>query len=105
MRVDGRICDPLDVLAAVRLGWSFSELRGRYRTRLLPSPAAGPVPTLKRTDNALPVGPERGLKEQAIELESAIRTLAAQLKVDVAAHELSAQAKSATGTATDRLLV
>jgi hypothetical protein len=68
------------VLAALRLGWAVSELRGRLRPgdKLI---AIKPLEGV-RTAHALPLGGERTSLEQLIEAEAVVCALAGRLEVD-----------------------
>jgi hypothetical protein len=90
------------VHTALRLGWSLSELRGRYRERLADSRTL--TEARLRSENALPLQGERTPAERAIELEAAIAGLAAALNVDVTADLLSDQPDKTQGNASDVLL-
>jgi hypothetical protein len=68
------------VLAALRLGWAVSELRGRLRPgeRLIEIKSLEGV----RTAHTLPLGGERTPTEQLIEAEAVVCSLAGRLEVD-----------------------
>ena len=89
------------VQAAIRLGWSVSEIRGRYRGQFKDEYASRPA--FPGKGHALPLQSERGLRERAIEVEASIRALADTLAVDFPACELSWQPKDAAGVASDVL--
>lgn len=86
---------------SLRLGWSVSELRGRYAQRL--HDTREPAGHVYRLDNALPLQVERTPAERAIETEAVVRALASDLKVDVEVAELTGHAQGATGRASERL--
>jgi hypothetical protein len=82
--------DQSQVLCALRLGWAFSELRGRLRpgAKLVKiEPASGAL----RADHALPLGGERTEREQLIEAEAVVGALAQQLQLDLKLAELTGQ--------------
>jgi hypothetical protein len=79
--------DSFQVMNAMRLGWAMSELRGRLRpgSKLISvMPQSGRV----RAEHALPLGGERTVLEQLIEVEAVISSLTAQLEVDVDVNQL-----------------
>jgi hypothetical protein len=71
--------DAHDVLAALRLGWSIAEMRGRNRPDGPPGEVIG-MPD--RVDHPLPLRIERGKTELRIEIQSVVAGLAEQLHVD-----------------------
>ncbi len=83
--------DAADVIAAIRLGWTLAEFKGRHRLD------APPIP-LPRIDldkhRPLPLRSERSPDEQAVESQRVLITLADRLGVDARAQ--------ATGTRVDR---
>ena len=95
-------------MAAMRLGWSMAEVRGRYRIgddreRL---GLLEPVPKVRRVDNALPLMSERSEYEQRIEAEGVLKALADAAGLDVKCSDLTGQPKAvAAHLATDRLTV
>jgi hypothetical protein len=85
--------DQSQVLCALRLGWAFSELRGRLRPgeKLVKiEPASGAL----RAEHALPLGGERTEPEQLIEAEAVVVALAERLQLDLKLSELTGQPKS-----------
>jgi hypothetical protein len=85
--------DQSQVLCALRLGWAFSELRGRLRpgAKLVKiEPASGAL----RAEHALPLGGERTEPEQLIEAEAVVVALAEQLQLDLKLSELTGQPKT-----------
>jgi hypothetical protein len=73
--------DADQVLAALRLGWSVAEMRGRNR----PDGPSGEVTGMPdRVDCPLPLRIERGTTELRIEIQSVVAELARQLHVDQA---------------------
>jgi hypothetical protein len=71
--------DAHDVLAALRLGWSVAEMRGRNR----PDGPSGEVTGMPdHVDHPLPLRIERGRTELRIEIQSVVAELARQLRVD-----------------------
>lgn len=87
-----------DVLDSLRLGWCMAELRGRYREQLAPEPQSAAA-KFDRTGDALPLQDERSAAELAIEVEKAVVSLAAALKLSVDATGL----RTATSKARDAL--
>jgi hypothetical protein len=76
----GRVTDDAqDVLAALRLGWSVAEMRGRNRPGGPPGEVIGMPDHL---DHALPLRIERGPAELRIEIQSVVAELATDLGVD-----------------------
>jgi len=73
--------DAHDVLAALRLGWSVAEMRGRNRPDGPPGEVIG-MPD--RVDHPLPLKIERGRSELRIEIQSVVAELAERLHVDKA---------------------
>ena len=71
--------DAHDVLAALRLGWSVAEMRGRNRPDGPPGEVIG-MPD--RVDHPLPLRIERGRTELRIEIQSVVAELAQRLRVD-----------------------
>ncbi len=71
--------DAQDVLAALRLGWSVAEMRGRNRPGGPPGEVIG-MPD--HVDHALPLRIERGPSELRIEIQSVVAELAGDLGVD-----------------------
>jgi hypothetical protein len=71
--------DACDVLAALRLGWSVAEMRGRNRPDGPPGEVVG-MPD--HVDHPLPLRIERGKTELRIEIQSVVAELARQLCVD-----------------------
>ena len=94
--------DKAAVIAALRLGWTLAEFRGRNR----PVPPHVAEPHVERDDNALPLRIERSTTEQAIETRMVLVTLAQQLGVDAPVpggrgtkpQQFSAQAERAART-------
>jgi DNA-binding transcriptional regulator YdaS (Cro superfamily) len=70
--------DKSAVIAALRLGWTLAEFRGRNR----PVPPHGDDPRVQRDDHALPLRSERTMTEQAIETRMVLTALAQQFGVD-----------------------
>ena len=68
--------DTEQVLAALRLGWGISELRGRLRIGRANGSSG------MRTDHALPLADERTWAEQTIETKEVFATLAKTLELD-----------------------
>lgn len=78
-----------DILAALCLGWAVAEFRGRYYRLAHPTaPAHVPPNHATRTDNALPLGEERSVKERAIEIERITYALAGGMGLDVQCRPL-----------------
>jgi hypothetical protein len=80
--------DAVQVMAAMRLGWAMSELRGRLRpgSKLISvTPQTGQL----RAEHALPLGGERSAMEQLIEVEAVVSALATQLNVELDVKELA----------------
>src|ERR1700726_4117678 len=73
--------DAKDVLAALRLGWSVAEMRGRNRPDGPPGEVIGMPDHL---DHPLPLRIERGKTELRIEIQSVVAELARRLCVDEA---------------------
>jgi len=71
--------DAHDVLAALRLGWSVAEMRGRNRPDGPPGEVIG-MPD--HVDHPLPLRIERGRTELRIEIQSVVAELAQRLRVD-----------------------
>jgi hypothetical protein len=71
--------DAHDVLAALRLGWSVAEMRGRNRPDGPPGEVTG-MPD--HVDHPLPLRIERGRTELRIEIQSVVAELARHLHVD-----------------------
>jgi len=71
--------DANDVLAALRLGWSVAEMRGRNRPGGPPGEVIG-MPD--HVDHALPLRIERGRTELRIEIQSVVAEIARDLGVD-----------------------
>jgi hypothetical protein len=71
--------DARDVLAALRLGWSVAEMRGRNWPDGPPGEVIG-MPD--RADRPLPLRIERGKTELRIEIQSVVAELAQELRVD-----------------------
>lgn len=79
-RDGGRDADDAQaVLAALRLGWSVAEMRGRNRPGGPPGEVIG-MPD--HVDHALPLRIERGPAELRIEIQSVVAELATDLGVD-----------------------
>jgi hypothetical protein len=79
-RDSGRDADDAQaVLAALRLGWSVAEMRGRNRPGGPPGEVIG-MPD--HADHALPLRIERGPSELRIEIQSVVAELATDLGVD-----------------------
>jgi len=76
--------DAHDVLAALRLGWSVAEMRGRNRPDGPPGEVIG-MPD--RVDHPLRI--ERGKTELRIEIQSVVAELAQELRVDDASDGTS----------------
>jgi hypothetical protein len=86
-----------DILVALRLGWAVAELRGRYRRLAHPAHHhRKPTHHPRRTDNALPLGDERSLKERAIEIEKVTYALTGRMRLDLPCNELSGQPETNT---------
>ncbi|MGH3154489.1 MAG: hypothetical protein ACRDOB_27710, partial [Streptosporangiaceae bacterium] len=71
--------DAKDVLAALRLGWSVAEMRGRNRPG---GPLGEVIGMPDHVDHALPLRIERGQTELRIEIQSVVAELASDLGVD-----------------------
>jgi hypothetical protein len=67
------------VLAALRLGWSVAEMRGRNRPDAPPGEVVGMPDAV---DHPLPLRIERGKTELRIEIQSVVAELAQKLHVD-----------------------
>jgi hypothetical protein len=94
--------DSFQVMAALRLGWAMSELRGRLRpgSKLIEvTPQSGRL----RADHALPLGGERTVVEQLIEAEAVVWALAQRLELDVDVDELTGRGGT-SGVLTSRRL-
>ena len=78
--------DAHDVLAALRLGWSVAEMRGRNWPDGPPGEVIG-MPD--RLDHPLPLRIERGKTELRIEIQSVVAELAQELRVDDASDGTS----------------
>ena len=73
--------DTQDVLAALRLGWSVAEMRGRNR----PDGPSGDVLGMPdHVSHPLPLRIERGKTELRVEIQSVVAELAQELHVDQA---------------------
>jgi hypothetical protein len=90
--------DTHHVLAALRLGWSVAEMRGRNRPDGPPGEVVG-MPD--HVDCPLPLRIERGKTELRIEIQSVVAELAQELRVDDAPDGTSYSA--ALGDKTRRL--
>jgi hypothetical protein len=90
------------VLAALRLGWAVSELRGRLR----PGEKLIEIKSLEgvRTAHALPLGGERTPVEQLIEAEAVVCSLAGRLEVDSNVNEFRDADGSISQAASERLV-
>ena len=73
--------DARQVLAALRLGWSVAEMRGRNRPD---GPSGEVIGMPDNVDHPLPLRIERGRTELRIEIQSVVAELAHQLQVDQA---------------------
>ena len=71
--------DAHDVLAALRLGWSVAEMRGRNRPD---GPSGDVIGMPDRVDHPLPLRIERGKTELRVEIQSVVAELAQELHVD-----------------------
>ncbi len=87
------------VLDAIELGWSIAELRARYWVGYGPKP---PAPGGDSARNFLPLGRERSPSELAIQTQSVVCGLAANLGLDLELARVSYQS-GAAGKASEQL--
>ena len=73
--------DAHDVLAALRLGWSVAEMRGRNRPD---GPSGDVIGMPDHVNHPLPLRIERGKTELRVEIQSVVAELAQELHVDQA---------------------
>jgi hypothetical protein len=71
--------DTHDVLAALRLGWSVAEMRGRNRPD---GPSGDVIGMPDHVNHPLPLRIERGKTELRVEIQSVVAELAHELHVD-----------------------
>ena len=71
--------DAHDVLAALRLGWSVAEMRGRNRPD---GPSGDVIGMPDHVNHPLPLRIERGKTELRVEIQSVVAELAHELHVD-----------------------
>jgi hypothetical protein len=76
--------DAADVIAAIRLGWTLAEFKGRHR----PDPPPIPRPRIDLDKHRpLPLRSERPPEDQAVEAQRVLVTLADRLDVDALAQQ------------------